>query len=203
MDAHYDAQIARNQDNYVTHGGPARQFGSGAADLGALAVRIGRCTLPLLRKYALPFAKTVGWNLVSAAIPEIGEIISGKKRLKTVAKTSIKKSLSKSIADTVAGTRSPHARGRKTAASRGRIRAAVPPARRPTGGSHPKQTLLSANKQQIKTSWHKSDERVRPFLKKQNPNAVEKIFYQTYGTKNGRVYEPSKRYCKSSTPYSS
>ena len=151
MDAHYDAQIARNQDNYVTHGGPARQFGSGAAGLGALAVRIGRCTLPLLRKYALPFAKTVGRNLVSAAIPEIGEIISGKKRLKTVAKTSIKKSISKSIADTVAGTRSPHGRGR-TAASGGRIRAAVPPARRPTGGSHPKQTLLSANKQQIKTS---------------------------------------------------
>ena len=151
MDAHYDAQIARNQDNYVTHGGPARQFGSGAAGLGALAVRIGRCTLPLLRKYAFPFAKTVGRNLVSAAIPEIGEIISGKKRLKTVAKTSIKKSISKSIADTVAGTRSPHARGR-TAASGGRIRAAVPPACRPTGGSHPKQTLLSANKQQIKTS---------------------------------------------------
>ena len=152
MDAHCDAQIARNQDNYVTHGGHARQFGSGAAGLGALVVRIGRCTLPLLRKYALPFAKTVGRNLVSAAIPEIEEIISGKKRLKTVAKTSIKKSLSKSIADTVAGTRSPHARGRRTASSVGRIRAAVPPARRPTGGSHTKQTLLSANKQQIKTS---------------------------------------------------
>ena len=146
MDAHYDAQIARNQDNYVTHGGPARQFGSGAAGLGALAVSIGQCTLPLLRKYALPFAKTVGRDLVSAAIPEIGEILSGKKRLRTVAKTTIKKSLSKSLADTVAGTRSPHARGWRTAASGGQIRAAIPPARRPTGGSHTKQTLLSANK---------------------------------------------------------
>ena len=63
----------------------ARQFGAGAAGLGSLAVRIGRCTLPLLRKYVLPFTKTVGRNLVSAALPEIREIISGKKRLKTVA----------------------------------------------------------------------------------------------------------------------
>ena len=60
MDAHYEAQIARNQENFLTHGGPARQFGSGAAGLGALAVRIGRCTLPLLQKYALPFAKKNG-----------------------------------------------------------------------------------------------------------------------------------------------
>ena len=50
MDAHYEAQIARKQENFLTHGGPARQFGSGAAGLGALAVRIGRCTLPLLQK---------------------------------------------------------------------------------------------------------------------------------------------------------
>ena len=89
----------------MLHGGPARQFGSGAASLGALAVRISRCTLPLLRKYALLFAITVGRNLVSAAIPEIEEIISGKKRLKTVAKNSINKSLFKSVADTDTGTR--------------------------------------------------------------------------------------------------
>ena len=93
MDAHYDAQISRNQDNFVTHVGPARQFGSGAAGLGALAVRIGRCTLPLLKKYALPIAKKVGRNLVSAAIPEIGQMIAGKKKLKAVAKDSIKKSV--------------------------------------------------------------------------------------------------------------
>ena len=89
MDAHYDAQISRNQDIFVTHVGPARQFGSGAAGLGALAVRIGRCTLPLLKKYALPIAKKIGGNLVSAAIPEIGQMIAGKKKLKAVAKDSI------------------------------------------------------------------------------------------------------------------
>ena len=120
MDAHYDAQISRNQDNSVTHVGPARQFGSGAAGLGALAVRIGRCTLPLLKKYALPIAKKVGRNLVSAAIPEIGQMIAGKKKLKAVAKDSIKKSVSKTISDSVKlsrsraapkGPRSTHASG--------------------------------------------------------------------------------------------
>ena len=105
MDAHYDAQISRNQDNFVTHVGPARQFGSGAAGLGALAVRIGRCTLPLLKKYALPIAKKVGRNLVSAAIPEIGQMIAGKKKLKAVAKDSIKKSVSKTISDSVKPSR--------------------------------------------------------------------------------------------------
>ena len=94
MDAHYDAQIAKNQDNFVTHVGPARQFGSGAAGLGALAVRIGRCTLPLLKKYALSIAKKVGRNLVSAAIPEIGQMIAGKK-LKAAAKDSIKNQFQK------------------------------------------------------------------------------------------------------------
>ena len=62
MDAHYEAQIARNQENFLTHGGPARQFGSGAVGLGALAVRIGRCTLPLIQKYALPCAKK--WDAI-------------------------------------------------------------------------------------------------------------------------------------------
>ena len=174
MDAHYDAQIARNPDNYVTHGGPTRQLGSGAAGLGALAVRIGRYTLPLLRKYALPFAKTVGRNLVSAAIPEIGEIMPGKKRLRTVAEISIRKSHSKGIADTVTGTRAPHARGRRTAASDGRIRAAVPPARLPTGGSHPKQTLLSANKQQIKTSSAQKRRASAPTSKETKPKRSRK-----------------------------
>ena len=75
----------------MTHVGLARRFGSGAAGLGALAVRIDCCTLPLLKKYALPIAKKVGRNLVSAAIPEIGQMIAGKKRLKAAAKDSTKK----------------------------------------------------------------------------------------------------------------
>ena len=93
MDAHYDAQIGTQ----AAHGGPARHFGSGTAGLGALAVRVGRCALPLLKKYALPLAKKLGKNLVTAAIPEIGQVIAGKKKIRTAAKDSVKKSISESL----------------------------------------------------------------------------------------------------------
>ena len=151
MDAHYDAQISRNQDNFVTHVGPARQFGSGAAGLGALAVRIGRCTLPLLKKYALPIAKKVGRNLVSAAIPEIGQMIAGKKKLKAVAKNSIKNSVSKTISDSVKPSRSRAApKGpRSTHASGARARVAAPSVRPVAGGSPPRE-YLSANTREIR-----------------------------------------------------
>ena len=133
MDAHYDAQIAKNQDNFVTHVGPARQFGSGAAGLGALAVRIGRCTLPLLKKYALSIAKKVGRNLVSAAIPEIGQMIAGKKKLKAAAKDSV----SKTISDSVELSRSAPKRPRTTHAS-----GATPSVHPPAGLSPPPQGIL-------------------------------------------------------------
>ena len=102
MDAHYDAQIGTQTvggggSPQAAHGGPARQFGSGAAGLGALAVRVGRCAPPLLKKYALPLAKKLGKNLVTAAIPEIGQVIAGKKKIRTAAKDSVKKSISESL----------------------------------------------------------------------------------------------------------
>ena len=101
MDAHYDAQIGTvggGSSPQAAYGGPARQFGSGAAGLGALAVRVGRCALPLLKKYALPLAKKLGKNLVTAAIPEIGQVIAGRKKIRTAAKDSVKKSISESLA---------------------------------------------------------------------------------------------------------
>ena len=157
MDAHYDAQISRNQDNFVTHVGPARQFVSGAADLGALAVRIGRCTLPLLKKYALPIAKKVGRNLVSAAIPEIVQMIAGKKKLKAVAKDSIKKSVSKTISDSVKPSRSRAApKGpRSTHASGARARVAAPSVRQVAGGSPPRESLSADTREIRKTTSRK------------------------------------------------
>ncbi|XP_075250760.1 uncharacterized protein F54H12.2-like [Convolutriloba macropyga] len=65
MDCHYDAQTLQHTP-YA--GGPARQFGSDAAGRGALAVRVGRTALPLLKKYALPLVKKIGRNLVQAPI---------------------------------------------------------------------------------------------------------------------------------------
>ena len=42
-------------------------------------------------------AKKLGKNLVTAAIPEIGQVIAGKKKIKTAAKDSVKKSISESL----------------------------------------------------------------------------------------------------------
>ena len=65
--------------NTLYAGGPARQFGSGAAGPGPLAVRVGRTALPLLKKYALPLVKKFGRNLVQAVITELKDAISGRK----------------------------------------------------------------------------------------------------------------------------
>ena len=94
MDSHYDAQILQHTP-YA--GGPARQFGSVAAGLGALAVRVGRTALPMLKKYALPLIKKIGPNLVQAAIPELKDAISGRKKLKNAVKSSVRKSIAKTF----------------------------------------------------------------------------------------------------------
>ena len=46
---------------------------------GALAVRVGRTALPLLKKYALPLVKKIGRNLVQAPIRELRDAITGRK----------------------------------------------------------------------------------------------------------------------------
>ena len=99
MDFYYDTQIRATAPRAATgtYSGPARQFGSGAAGLGALAVRVGRSTLPLLAKYALPVVKKVGRNLITAAIPELADVLRGKKKLKHAVKTSVKKGVSRSV----------------------------------------------------------------------------------------------------------
>ena len=153
MDARYEAQIARNQENFLTHAGPARQFGSGAAGLGALVVLIGRCTLPLLQKYALPFAKKMGRNLITAAIPEVGQMIAGKKKLKYAAKDSLKKSVSKTISESTKADSSrprPPKRLRSTHASGGRGPRVTATSARQAAGRSLNQNPLSRNKLEIR-----------------------------------------------------
>ena len=107
MDAHYDSQIRSNHNHHhATHqnasfSGPARQMGAGAGGLGAFAMRMGRVAIPLVRRYILPVAKQLGRNLLEAAIPEIGQVLAGKKRpsgkmLKHVAETATKKTVKNS-----------------------------------------------------------------------------------------------------------
>ena len=63
--------------------GVGRQRGRG---FGALAQVIGRTAISFLRKYIVPAAKHVGADLLEFAVPEIAELVSGRKNIKTAAK---------------------------------------------------------------------------------------------------------------------
>ena len=127
MDAHYDSQI-KSVIAHTNYSGPARQMGSGGG-LGAFAVRMGRVAIPLVRKYVLPVARQVGKNLLETAIPEIGDVLSGKKKpnrklLASVAKKTAAKTMSKNLPAGVAlhpggGERKPGAARRATNGSVG------------------------------------------------------------------------------------
>ena len=74
--------------------GYARQRGRG---FGALAQTIGRTAIPFLRRYVVPAAKRVGADLIEMAAPEIGNVLTGKKKLKSVAADVGKKTLRKEL----------------------------------------------------------------------------------------------------------
>ena len=63
--------------------GVGRQRGRG---FGALAQVIGRTAISFLHKYITPAAKRVGADLLEFAVPELAEVVSGRKNSKTAAK---------------------------------------------------------------------------------------------------------------------
>ena len=64
---------------------------------GALAQTIGRTAIPLLRRYVVQAAKRVGADLLDIAAPEIGNVLTGKKKLKSLAADVGKKTLRKQL----------------------------------------------------------------------------------------------------------
>ena len=56
-----------------------RQRGRG---FDAPAQVIGRSAIPFLRKYIVPAAKRVGADLLEFAVPEIADVVSGRKNIK-------------------------------------------------------------------------------------------------------------------------
>jgi hypothetical protein len=74
--------------------GPLRQRGAG---FGALAAGIGRVAIPLLRRYVAPVAKSVGRNLLQAAVPELASVIRGKKRGRAAIKSVLKSTALKQL----------------------------------------------------------------------------------------------------------
>ena len=89
-----------------------RQRGRG---FGAFAQVIGRTAIPFLRKYIVPAATRVGADLLEFAVPEIAEVVSGRKNIKTAAKSVGRQTLRKQLGE---GSRRRTAGSRKRSASR-------------------------------------------------------------------------------------
>ena len=71
-----------------------RQRGRG---FGALAQIIGRTAIQILPKHIVPAAKRVGADLLEFAVPEIAELVSGGKCIKTAARNGGRQTLRKQL----------------------------------------------------------------------------------------------------------
>ena len=88
--------VASRQVEIPFYEGVGRQRGRG---FGALAQVIGRTAIPFLRKYIVPAAKRVGADLFEFAVPEIAEVVSGRKNFKTAAKNVGRQTLRKQLGE--------------------------------------------------------------------------------------------------------
>ena len=60
-----------------------RQRGRG---FGALAQVIGRTAITFLKKYVVPAARCIGADMSGFAVPEVADVVSGKRNFKAAAK---------------------------------------------------------------------------------------------------------------------
>ena len=86
--------VASRQVEITYSRGVGRQRGRG---FGALAQVLGRTAIPFLREYIVPAAKRVVADLLDFAVPEIAEVVSGRKNIKTAAKSVGKQTLKKQL----------------------------------------------------------------------------------------------------------
>ena len=84
--------VASRQVEIPYYRAVGKQRGRG---FGALAQVIGRTAIPFLRKYIVPAAKRVGADLLEFAVPEIAQVVSGRKNFKTAANSVGKQILKK------------------------------------------------------------------------------------------------------------
>ena len=86
--------VAHNSADFPIFRGHARQRGRG---FGALAQTLGRTAIPFIKKYIVPAAKRIGADLFEIAAPEIGEVVSGRRKLKNICKRRGNKNSSETI----------------------------------------------------------------------------------------------------------
>ena len=88
--------VASRQVEIPYYRAVGRQRGRG---FGALAQVIGRTAVPFLRKYVVPAAKRIGADMLEFAVPEIAEVVSGRRNFKSAAKSVGKKILRKQMGE--------------------------------------------------------------------------------------------------------
>ena len=86
--------VASREVEIPYYRGVGRQRGRG---FGALAQIIGRTAIPFLRKYIVPAAKRVGADLLEFDVPEIAEVVTGRKNFETAAKSVGRQTLRKHL----------------------------------------------------------------------------------------------------------
>ena len=86
--------VASRELELPVYRGVTRQPGRG---FGALAQVIGRTAVPFVKKFIVPAARRVGADLLEYAVPEMTEVISGKKNLKSAVTSVGKKTLRKQL----------------------------------------------------------------------------------------------------------
>ena len=84
--------VASNTLELPYYKGIGRQRGCG---FGAFAQVIRRTAILFLRKYIVPVAKGVGAVLLEFAVPEVADVVNGKKTFKTAAKSVRRQTLRK------------------------------------------------------------------------------------------------------------
>ena len=86
--------VASNTPELPYYKGTGRQRGRG---FGALAQVIGRIAIPFLRKDIVPAAKRVSADSLEFAVPEVADVVSGKKNFKIAAKSVGRHTLRKQL----------------------------------------------------------------------------------------------------------
>ena len=114
--------VASREVEIPYYRGVGRQRGRG---FGALAQVIGRTEIPFLRKYIVPAAKRVGADLLEFAVPEIAEVVSGRKNIKSAAKSVGRQALRKQLGEGKGSRR--RTGSRRTGGSRKRTASSVIP----------------------------------------------------------------------------
>ena len=104
--------VASRQTEIPFDRGVGRQRGR---RFGALAQVIGRTAIPFLRKNIVLAAKRVGADFLEFAVPEIAEVVSGRKNIKTATKSVGRQTLRKQLGE---GSRRRKAGSRKRSAGR-------------------------------------------------------------------------------------